>query len=158
MNHHGRMGDPGLQVRARVRHELDRSYVVLVEGPDGEVEVGRTGKTADLWALAEAGAADLFGESSGSINLTLHVPQPPYCQDGQWVRIIAAENPGDPSERADIGVLAQAHWFGHEGAWLVTVTGSGTCLVPTERLDLEPVVTDEEAAAFHTYITSAAAR
>ncbi|MEK8108832.1 hypothetical protein NKG94_35990 [Micromonospora sp. M12] len=83
-------------MRARVRHEPDRSYAVLVEGPDGEVEVDRTGRTANLWALAQAGAARLFGESLGADNLTLHVPQPPYGQDGQWVRIIAVENPDDP--------------------------------------------------------------
>ncbi|MET7951243.1 hypothetical protein [Micromonospora sp. NPDC005324] len=81
------MSDPKMQVRARVRHEPDRSYAVLVEGPDGEVEVGRTGRTADLWALAHAGAARLFGESLGADDLTLHVPQPPYGHDGQWGRM-----------------------------------------------------------------------
>ncbi|MBG6066318.1 hypothetical protein [Micromonospora ureilytica] len=151
------MSDPKMQVRARVRHEPDRSYTVMVEGPDGEVEVGRTGRTADLWALAQAGAARLFGESLGADNLTLHVPQPPYGQDGQWVRIITVENTDDPWESADIGVLAQAHWFGHEGAWFVTVTGTGTSIVPSEHLDFEPVVTDEQVAAFHTYIAAAAA-
>lgn len=150
------MGDPETQVRARVRHEPDRSYAVLIETPDGEVEVGRTGKTADLWALAQAGAARQFGEGSRATNLTLHVPQPPYSQDGQWVRVIAVENPDDPSESADIGVLAQAHWFGHEGAWFVTVTGTGTGVVPSERLDFEPVVTDAELAAFHAYTAAAA--
>jgi hypothetical protein len=151
------MGDPEMELRARVRHEPDRSYAVLVEGPDSEVEVGRTGKTADLWALAQAGAAHLFGESLGATNLTLHVPQPPYGRDGQWVRIIAVDNPDDPSESADIGVLAQAHWFAHEGAWFVTVTGTGTSTVPSECLDFEPVVTDEEVAAFHAYIAATAA-
>ncbi|MCZ7436045.1 hypothetical protein O7598_06555 [Micromonospora sp. WMMC241] len=151
------MSEPKMQVRARVRHEPDRSYAVLVEGPDGEVEVGRTGRTADLWALAQAGAVRLFGDSPGADNLTLHVPQPPYGQDGQWVRIIAGANRDDPSESADIGVLAQAHWLGHEGAWFVTVTGTGTGIVPSEHLDFEPVVTDEEVAAFHTYITATAA-
>src|SRR4051794_35603926 len=104
------MSDPKMQVRARVRHEPDRSYAVLVEGPDGEVEVGRTNKTAGLWALAQAGASHLFGEDLGADSLTLQVPQPPYGQDGQWVRIIAVENPDDPSETAEIGILAQAHW------------------------------------------------
>ncbi|MCG5468898.1 hypothetical protein LADH09A_002798 [Micromonospora sp. LAH09] len=151
------MSDPTILVRARVRHEPDRSYAVLVEGPDGEVEVGRTGRTADLWALAQAGAARLFGESLGADNLILHVPQPPYGRDGQWVRIIAVENPDDPSESADIGVLAQARWFGHEGAWFVTVTGTGTGIVPSEFLDFEPVVTDEQVAAFHTYLAATAA-
>ncbi|WP_327031656.1 hypothetical protein [Micromonospora ureilytica] len=151
------MSDPRMQVRARVRHEPDRSYAVLVEGPDGEVEVGRTGRTADLWALAQSGTARLFGEGLGADNLTLHVPQPPYGQDGQWVRIIAVENTDDPAESADIGVLAQARWFGHEGAWFVTVTGTGTSIVPSEHLEFEPVVTDEQVAAFHTYITATAA-
>ncbi|RQX15731.1 hypothetical protein DDE19_18285 [Micromonospora ureilytica] len=67
------------------------------------------------------------------------------------------ENTDDPWESADIGVLAQAHWFGHEGAWFVTVTGTGTSIVPSEHLDFEPVVTDEQVAAFDTYITAAAA-
>ncbi len=149
------MDDP--KVRARVRHEPDRSYAVLVQGPDGEVEVGRTKRTAGLRALAQAGAARLFGEDLGADNLTLHVPQPPYGQDGQWVRIIAAENPDDPSETADIGILAQAHWFSHEGAWFVTVTGTGTGIIASEYLDFDPVVTDEEVTAFHTYIAQTAA-
>jgi hypothetical protein len=148
------MGDPGVQVRARVRHEPDRSYAVLVGGPDGEVEVGRTAKTADLWPMAQAGAARLFGDGFEADTLTLHVPQPPYGQDGQWVRIVAVENPDDPSEGADVGVLARAHWSGHDGAWFVTVPGTGTGIVPSEHLDFAAIVTDAEATAFHAYIAS----
>jgi hypothetical protein len=57
------------------------------------------------------------------------------------------ENPDDPSEAEDLGRLGQAHWFGPEGAWFVTVTGS-TGIHPSENLDFAPTVTDEEVAAF----------
>lgn len=150
------MGDAEMRVRARVRHQPDRSYAVLVEGPDGEVEVGHTTRTSELRAVARAGAARLFGvpaERLAGAGVTLLVPRPPYGRDGQWVRIVAVENPDDRSETADVGVLAQARWSDHEAAWFVTVTGSGTGIVASEHLDFEPVVTDAEVAAFHAYVT-----
>ena len=143
------MSEEAITVRVRVRHQPDRSYAVLVEGPDGEVEVGRTFKTGDVLALGRAGAARLLGVSEGSIRTGdgPDFPRPPYGEDGQWVRIIAVENPDDPSEAEDIGRLGQAHWFGPEGSWFVTVTGS-TGIHPSENLDFAPTVTDEEVAAF----------
>ena len=151
------MNDEPIRVRARVLHQPDRSYVVMVDGPDGEVEVGHTSRTREVLTLARAGAARMLGVPEESVqpeDIALTFPQPPYGEDGQWVRIIAAENPSDPSEAADVGVLAQAYWFSHEAAWFVTVTGTGTGIHPSEHLDFAPVATDEEVAAFHAYISS----
>ncbi|RLP87673.1 MULTISPECIES: hypothetical protein [unclassified Micromonospora] len=152
------MGEEEVTVWARVRHEPDRSYAVLVDGPDGEVEVGRTSRTSDVLALARAGAARLFGVPVDRIRMGdgLDFPRPPYGRDGQWVRIAAVQDRGEPSEAEDIGRLGQAYWFGAEGAWFVTVASSGTGVHPSENLDFAPTVTDDEVAAFHAYISSSA--
>ncbi|GIF05221.1 hypothetical protein [Actinoplanes siamensis] len=158
MRHRKRMGDEPSTVRARVRHQPDRSYVVLIDGPAGEVEVGRTGKTRDVLSMARVGAARTFGvpvEEFGSGDIALTFPRPPYGRDGQWVRIIAAENPDDPSEAVEVGLLGKAYWFDQEAAWFVTVTGMGTGVHPSEHLDFAPTVTDEEVAAFAIYIANA---
>ncbi|MEU1242374.1 hypothetical protein ABZ388_18670 [Micromonospora parva] len=55
------MPDIPPQFRARVRHEPDRSYAVLVEGPDGEVLAGATGSLREVRTVARQGAARLFG-------------------------------------------------------------------------------------------------
>ncbi|MEV2237357.1 hypothetical protein [Micromonospora sp. NPDC049891] len=154
------MREETIAVRARVRHEPDRSYAVLVDGPDGEVEVGRTFTTSEVLALARAGAARLFGVPVESIRTDagIEFPRPPYGRDGQWVRIVAATDPDDPSEAEQVDRLGQAHWFGAEGAWFVTVTGSGTGVHPSEHLDFAPTVRDEEIAAFHAYISASTGR
>lgn len=156
--HYQRMGDQPKRVRARVRHLADRSYVVLIDGPDGEVEVGRTRRTREVLSMARAGAARALGVPEGGFDLNdiaLTFARPPYGTDGQWVRVVAAEDPGDPSEASEIGLLGRAYWFDHEAAWFVTVTGSGTGLHPSEHLDFAPSVTDEEVAAFDEYISGA---
>ncbi|MEU4531549.1 hypothetical protein AB0F49_25310 [Micromonospora ureilytica] len=87
------MRDIPSRFRARVRHEPDRSYAVLVEGPDGEVLVGATGSLRAVRRVAREGAASLFGmppERVAEEHLDVVVPQPPYGRDGQWVRIVPA--------------------------------------------------------------------
>ncbi len=155
VGHYSEMTDAPLRVRARVRHEPDRSYAVLVQSPDGEVLVGITRSTGELGDVACQGAARLYGMDAGSItwaNLDLVVPRPPYGEDGQWVRIIAVENSGDASELELLGAAGQASWFGHEGAWFVTVPGPGTQIIPSECLDFEPVLSPEEATTLLAYI------
>lgn len=142
-------------VRARVRHEPDRSYAVLVTGHDGEVVVGTTRRTDQVRNLAREGAAHLLGVPAAALDderVHLSVPQPPYGRDGQTVRITAVQDPDDPGERELLGAVGQAHWFGREGAWFVTVPGSGTGLHPGEDLDFEPVVRGEEAAELAAYL------
>lgn len=141
-----------------MRHLADRSYVVLIDGPDGEVEVGRTRRTRDVLSTARAGAARVLGVPEDGLGLDDIAPtfaRPPYGTDGQWVRIVAVENSHDASEASEIGLLGRAYWFDHEAAWFVTVTGSGTSLHPGEHLDFAPSVTDEEVAAFDAYISGA---
>ncbi|GAA0314757.1 hypothetical protein [Kineococcus aurantiacus] len=136
-------------VRARVRHEQDRSYTVLVLGSAGEVEVGRTTETGQLHRLAVEGAVRLLRVPSEQVVVELVVPRPPYGRDGQLVRITSRDVPEDH------GVLGQAHWFGAEGAWFVTVAGSGTGIVPTEGLDFVPQVGDAELAELTAYLQRA---
>ncbi|NAZ75398.1 hypothetical protein GTQ99_08175 [Kineococcus sp. T13] len=82
----------------------------------------------------------------------LTVPRPPYGRDGQRVRITSVQDPLDPGERELLGALGQVHWFGHEGAWFVTVPGSGTAVHPSEDLDFDPVVGAREAAALQAHL------
>ncbi|MFI6269958.1 hypothetical protein [Micromonospora zamorensis] len=103
-------------------------------------------------------AARALGVPEGGLGLNdiaLTFARPPYGTDGQWVRVVAVEDPDDPSEASEIGLLGRAYWFDHEAAWFVTVTGSGTGLHPSEHLDFAPSVTDEEVAAFDAYISGA---
>ncbi len=128
---------------------------MLVSGPSGEVLVGTTRRTDQVLTLARQGAARLFGVPVAALDserLHLAVPQPPYGRDGQRVRITSVQDPREPSERELLGALGQAHWFGHEGAWFVTVPGSGTGIHPSEHLDFEPVVSAEEAADLEAYL------
>jgi hypothetical protein len=74
--------------------------------------------------------------------------------DRAGVDAFAANNPADLSETAEVGLLARAHWFGHDGAWFVTVTGAGTSVHPSEHLDFAPTVTEREVAAFHAYLSN----
>ncbi|MGW3793502.1 hypothetical protein ACWD8I_20375 [Micromonospora arida] len=153
------MPDIPLQFRARVRHEPDRSYAVLVEGPEGEVLVGTTGTLREVRRVAREGAARLFGVPTDRIAeeyLDVMIPQPPYGRDGQWVRIISAGECAEPDDSVDLGMPGQAHWFGHEGAWFVTVAGSGTGIYPSEHLDFAPVVTDAEVAELQNYLARSA--
>jgi hypothetical protein len=141
------------RVRARVRHEPDRSCTVLVSGPQGEVVVGTTTRTDQVLAVAREGAARVFGVSElGLDRLHLSMPQPPYGRDGQTVRITSVSDPDDPSERELLGAVGQVHWFSHESAWFVTVPGSGTGIHPGEELDFEPVVSAEEAGKLKAYL------
>ncbi|WP_406070189.1 hypothetical protein [Micromonospora sp. NBC_01638] len=149
------MADIPLQFRARVRHEPDRSYAVLVEGPEGEVLVCTTGSMREVRRAAREGAARLFGVPADRIageDLDVVIPQPPYGRDGQWVRIVSAGESTDPDDVVDLGVVGQAHWFGHEGAWFVTVADSGTAIYPSECLDFTPVLTDKEVAELQSYL------
>ncbi|GLZ61359.1 hypothetical protein [Micromonospora sp. NBRC 107095] len=150
------MPDVPPQFRARVRHEPDRSYAVLVEGPDGEVLAGATGSLRDVRTVARQGAARLFGvpvDQIAEARLDVVIPQPPYGRDGQWVRIVST---GDDPSGVDLGRAGQAHWFGHGGAWFVTVAGSGTAVHPGEHLDFAPVLSDEEAAELRRYLARSA--
>lgn len=135
-------------VTARVRHEQDRSYTVLVVGPAGEAEVGTTTETGQLLGLAEEGATWLLGVPLEQIVVELVMQRPPYGRDGQLVRITSREVPEDH------GALGQAHWFGAEGAWFVTVvgSGSGTGIVASEGLDFEPQVGEVELAELTAYL------
>ncbi|MEU4555925.1 hypothetical protein EV382_2034 [Micromonospora violae] len=142
------------QFRARVRHEPDRSYAVLVEGPDGEVLVGGTGSLREVRRVARQGAARLFGVPVDQIveaRLDIVIPQPPYGRDGQWVRIVAAGDSTD-EESFDLGLAGQAHWFDQQGAWFVTVARSGTGVYPSEYLDFAPVITEDEVAELRSYL------
>ncbi|MER7590771.1 hypothetical protein ABTW72_24860 [Micromonospora sp. NPDC127501] len=153
------MPDVPLRFRARVRHEPDRSYAVLVEGPEGEVLVGVTGSLREVGTVAREGAARLFGVPADQIaqdHLDVVIPQPPYGRDGQWVRIVSAGESAAPDDAVDVGMAGQAHWFGHEGAWFVTVAGSGTAVHPGEHLDFAPVLTDEEVAELRKYLDRSA--
>ena len=147
------MSDAPLHVRARVRHEPDRSYAVLVEGPEGEVLVGTTRRTGEVLAVGREGAARVFAVAVGQIARDFDVafPRPPYGRDGQWVRIVAVEDPSETEEVEMLGIAGQAHWFGAETAWFVTVPGYGTGIYPGELLDFEAVVSAEEEAALRTY-------
>ncbi|RAO02435.1 hypothetical protein GUI43_05463 [Micromonospora noduli] len=148
-----------LRFRARVRHEPDRSNAVLVEGPEGEVLVGVTGSLREVRTVAREGAARLFGVPTERIaedHLDLAIPQPPYGRDGQWVRIVSAGESAAPDDAVDLGAAGQAHWFGHEGAWFVTVAGSGTAVHPSEHLDFAPVLTDDEVAELRRYLDRSA--
>lgn len=136
-------------VRARVRHEEDRSYTVLVVGPAGEVEVATTTETGQLHRLAEEGAARLLRVPREQVVVELVVPRPAYGRDGQLVRITSRDAPEEH------GALGQAHWFGAEGAWFVTVAGSGTGIVATEGLDFAPQVGDAELAELTAYLERA---
>ncbi|WP_433308244.1 hypothetical protein ACQP0U_17290 [Micromonospora sp. CA-269861] len=153
------MADSPLQFRARVRHEPDRSYAVLVDGPEGEVLVGTTRSMREVGRMAREGAARLFGVTTEQIAgdyLDVVIPQPPYGRDGQWVRIVSAGESADPDDSVDLGVAGQAHWFDHEGAWFVTVAGSGTAIYPSEHLDFAPVLTDDEVAELQRYLARSA--
>ncbi len=132
-----------------MRHEEDRSYTVLVVGPAGEVEVGTTTETGQLHRLAVEGAAWLLSVPLEQVVVELVVPRPPYGRDGQLVRITSRDVPEDH------GALGQAHWFGAEGAWFVTVTGSGTGIVASEGLDFAPQVGDAELAELTAYLERA---
>ena len=140
-------GQPGrpVLVRARVRHERDRSYTVVVEGPQGDVDVGNTRLTHEVAAIALAGAAHLFGISERLVRLERpRMPQPPYGREGQFVRIISERN-------AEMyGLLGQAHWWGAEGCWHVGVIGNISGFLASEELDFEPVMTWEELGALET--------
>ena len=109
-------------------------------------------------ALASAttlSSTALFGvpvAALGGGRVHLGVPQPTYGRDGQSVRITSVRNPEDPGERELLGAVGQAHWSGHEGAWFVTVPGSGTGTHPGEDLDFEPVASQEEAAALEAHL------
>ncbi|MET8094347.1 hypothetical protein [Micromonospora sp. NPDC005220] len=152
------MPDNPLQFRARVRHQPDRSYAVLVEGPDGEVLVGTTGSLREVRSVARQGAARLLGvpaDQTAKIHLDVVIPQPPYGRDGQWVRIVSADE-STVAESVDLGRAGQAHWFGHEGAWFVTVAGSGTAIYPSEHLDFAPVLTNEEVDELRRYLARSA--
>ncbi|MEU8179321.1 hypothetical protein AB0B86_00935 [Micromonospora sp. NPDC049047] len=149
------MADVPSRFRARVRHEPDRSYAVLVEGPAGEVRVGATRSMREVRTVAREGAARLFGVPTERIadqHLEVVVPQPPYGRDGQWVRIVSTGASTAADDVADLGAAGQAHWYGHEGAWFVTVAGSGTGLYPGECLDFTPVLTDDEVAELQRYL------
>lgn len=153
------MPDIPLRFRARVRHEPDRSYAVLVEGPGGEVLVGTTGSLREVRRVAREGAARLFDATIERIaedHLDVVIPQPPYGRDGQWVRIVSAGESAAPDDAVDLGLAGQAHWFGHEGAWFVTVAGSGTAVYPSEYLDFAPVLTDGEVAELQRYLARSA--
>ncbi|MBM0231717.1 hypothetical protein JNW91_07510 [Micromonospora sp. STR1_7] len=155
------MADIPLRIRARVRHEPDRSYAVLVEGPEGEVLVAVTRSTREVHRVAREGAARLFGvptERVAGEYVDVVIPQPPYGRDGQWVRIVSTGESTDPEDSADLGAAGEAHWFGHEGAWFVTVAGSGTALHPSEHFDFAPVLTDEEVAELRSYLARSARR
>ncbi|WP_432570815.1 hypothetical protein [Kineococcus sp. SYSU DK005] len=137
------MADAPLHVRARVRHEPDRSYAVLVEGPEGEVLVGATRWTGEVRAVAREDAARVFGvpvERIAGEHLQVLVPRPPYGEEGQWVRVVPAGESTDPQDRLEVGTAGQASWFGPEAAWLVVLPGSGAGMHPSEHLDFEPVV------------------
>ncbi|MFD0485413.1 hypothetical protein ACFQ46_22710 [Kineococcus sp. GCM10028916] len=83
------------RVRARVRHEQDHSYTVLVLGPAGEVEVATTTETGQLHRVAEEGAARLLSVPLEQVVVELVVPRPPYGRDGQLVRITSRDVPED---------------------------------------------------------------
>ena len=135
-----------IEVTARVRHEDDHSYTVLVTGPAGEAEVGHTRLTEETWSLAKAGAARLFDVPESSlVSVELAVPRPPYGQDGQLVRITQADGP-------EHGAIGKAHWFGAEGAWWVTCAESGTGIYPSEVLDFRPVIAEQERAALDAHL------
>jgi hypothetical protein len=107
--------------------------------------------------LARAGGGRLLGVPESSIryqDIDLRFPRPPYGQNGQWVRIVAAADPNDPRDGENIGQAGQAQWFGAESAWFVTTASSGTGIYASEVLDFAPTVTDEEVAAFDAYIAS----
>ncbi|WP_432541947.1 hypothetical protein [Kineococcus sp. SYSU DK002] len=144
-------------VRARVRHEPDRSYAVLVEGPDGEVQVGSTRETGRIGQVAREGVDRLWGRPAGSTtwaDLELSVPRPPYGSEGQWVRVVSAGESTDPEDLVDVGVAGRAHWIGPEAAWLVVLPGSGAGMHPSEHLDFEPVVSAGEVAALERHLRS----
>ncbi|MEU8422718.1 hypothetical protein AB0C15_17765 [Micromonospora sp. NPDC048835] len=153
------MPDLPLRFRARVRHEADRTYAVLVEGPAGEVLVGATGSLRTVRTVAREGAARLYGVAAEQVDedhLEMVIPQPPYGRDGQWVRIISAGESTAPDDSVDLGMAGQAHWFGPEGAWFVTVAGSGTAVYPSEYLDFVPALTEEEVAELRRYVARSA--
>ncbi|MEV4118678.1 hypothetical protein [Micromonospora sp. NPDC049645] len=152
------MADIPLQVRARVRHEPDRSYAVLVEGPEGEVLVGVTRSLRQVRGVAREGSARLYGVPMDRIAaecVDVVIPQPPYGRDGQWVRIVSTGDSASAEDVVDLGAAGQAHWFGHEGAWFVTVAGSGTGIHPSEHLDFAPVLTDVEVTELRRYLARA---
>jgi len=139
-----------VRTRARVRHERDRSYTVVVEGPLGDVDVGNTRLTAEVTGIAIAGAARLFGIPEQAVRLERpRMPQPPYGREGQLVRIISDRN-------AEIyGLLGQAHWWGAEGCWHIGVIGNGAGFLASEELDFEPIMTWEERGALEAYLDEA---
>ncbi|SCF24914.1 hypothetical protein [Micromonospora mirobrigensis] len=78
--------------------------------------------------------------------------RPPYGRDGQWVRIVSTGGSTDPEDAVDLGAVAVAHWFGAEGAWFVTVAGSGTGIHPGECLDFAPEITEVEATELRSWL------
>lgn len=149
---------PQQTVRAEVHHQPDRSYVVLIDEPDGKVAAGRTYRTRDVLSMARAGVARMLGvpeKDLGPDSVSLIFPQPPYGTDGQWVRIAAVENPADPFEAVVVGLLGKAYWSELQAAWFVTTAGAGTGIHPSEDLDFAPAVSDEEVAAFDAYVSRA---
>ncbi len=115
-------------VRARVRHEPDRSCAVLVGGPDGEVQVGNTRQTGRIGQVAREGADRLWGRPAGSTtwaNLELSMPRPPCGRDGQWVRVVAVGEDALPDDLLEVGQVGLAYWFGAEWAWMVSGPGLG---------------------------------
>ncbi|MEV4496323.1 hypothetical protein C7C45_31160 [Micromonospora arborensis] len=77
-------------------------------------------------------------------------------RDGQWVRIVSAGESTAPDDAVDLGAAGQAHWFGHAGAWFVTVADSGTAVYPSEHLDFAPVLTDAEVSELQRYLARSA--
>ena len=151
------MVDASRWVRARVRHEPDRSYAVLVEGPDGEELVGTTRRTGRIGQVACEGADRLWGQALGSTtwaNLQLSIPRPPYGGDGQWVRVVAVGEDAVPDDLLEVGQAGLAYWFAAESAWMVSGPSLGG-IYPGEYLDFEPVVSAVEVEQMREHLQRA---
>lgn len=140
-------------VKARVRHEQDRSYTVLVVGPAGEAEVGTTTETGQLLSLAEEGAARLLRMPSEQIVVELVMPRP-------------ALRPGRAaSAHHELGG-ARGPWSAGSGALVRGRRGlvrdrrreRGTGIVASEGPDFEPEVDDVELGELTAFLERAGQR
>ncbi len=158
MSEDRRVSEAPLHVRARVRHEPDCSYAVLVEGPEGEVVVGTTRRTGEVLAVGREGAARVFAVAVGQIAQDFDVAFPAAAVRARWA--VGAHHRGGGSQRG-----RGAGGAGGCGAGALVRRGVGVVRdgarvrhghLPRELLDFEPVISAEEEAALQVYTSGGA--
>jgi hypothetical protein len=119
----------GRTVTARLCYDVDRSMVVVLDGPDGPVEVGRAFSTTDVGLIAFRGAQEAYGDDD--VEVALLAERPPWLREGDVVRI-------DPAglEEGQTHPYGQVVGFLPVGGVLVVHPESGAGVQQPEHLDV----------------------